>query len=55
MFHLIFITIAVLFCVGFGIWCFNQPDRMALGVGTLVAAVALAAYEVIFVKKTKNT
>ena len=54
VFHLIFITVAVIFCIGFGIWCFNQPDRTALGIGSLVAAVALVVYEVIFLKKNKQ-
>ena len=52
-FHLIFISIAVLLCLGFGGWCFQQNTYTAYGIGSLVCAVALVVYEVIFFKRVK--
>ena len=50
-FHLVFIIAAILLCVGFGFWCFNQGARMGMGIGSFVVAVALIVFEVVFFKK----
>lgn len=59
-FHLIFITIAAIFCAGFGMWALliEQADS-GLGM-TLFGGVALAAaagllfYGISFFRKAKN-
>ncbi|YCM44376.1 hypothetical protein V2O64_24020 [Verrucomicrobiaceae bacterium 227] len=59
-FHLIFITIAALFCAGFGVWAlfFDQVDSgmatKAAGVVTLVASVVLVIYGIYFRRKSKD-
>jgi len=59
-FHLIFISIAALFCAGFGVWAifYDQQDSgMATkiaGILTLIASVALVFYGIYFRRKSKN-
>lgn len=59
-FHLIFISIAALFCAGFGVWAlfFDQQDSgigtKIAGVGTLMASVGLIFYGIHFRRKSKN-
>ncbi|MDB4265264.1 hypothetical protein N9891_00790 [bacterium] len=59
-FHLIFITIAALFCAGFGIWAIfiNEKDTgtamTAAGVITLIASVGLVFYAFYFRRKSKD-
>lgn len=52
-FHIFFISIAVLLCLGFGVWCFRQSGYVALGIGSFGAAAALVVYEVLFLKGCK--
>ena len=59
-FHLIFITIAAIFCAGFGVWAiFMEQADSGLGMKlfggvTLVAAVGLLFYGISFFRKAKN-
>ena len=60
-FHVVFITAAVLLCLGVGVWLlreFRSPEGgsgdLWMGVGFLATAVGLVFYEVRFLKKTKN-
>lgn len=53
-FHLIFITVAILFCLGFGVWCLGQTGYHLLGWGTFVAAAGLVVYEILFVRKFRT-
>jgi DNA-binding transcriptional regulator of glucitol operon len=59
-FHLIFITIAVLLCFGFGWWMlrayseFGMKSDQTYGVISICIGVALIIYEIIFIKKLKK-
>ncbi len=55
-FHIIFVTIATLAMVGFGVWGVNQPStgyQLMGGLG-FFAAVALMVYGAWFMRKMKN-
>ena len=51
--HIFFITIATLFCIGFGVLALKQ-DLTFLGVLGFVGAVALLVYGSWFLKKMKD-
>jgi len=59
-FHVIFITIAVLLCIGFGAWTFlADSDQITTaiqvtGVVSLILAAALAVYGIWFYRKSKK-
>lgn len=53
-FHVFFISVAVLLCVGFGLWCLRQPGYFAAGIGSFVVAVGLVWYEIVFLRKFKT-
>lgn len=59
-FHLIFITIAAIFCAGFGVWAlfFNDKETGTgitfAGIVTLIASVALIFYGIYFRRKSKD-
>ena len=59
-FHLIFITVAALFCAGFGVWAlfFDQQDSgmgtKIAGIVTLIASVGLVFYGIYFRRKSKD-
>jgi hypothetical protein len=53
-FHIFFISVAVLLCIGFGVWCLRQPGYTLAGIGSFVVAVALVIYEVIFLRRFKT-
>ncbi len=59
-FHLVFITASSALAFGFGVWelkeAFSGGGTMSviLGVGSLIAGVALIVYERYFLKKLKN-
>ena len=42
-FHIFFISVAVLLCLGFGVWCLGQPGYTATGFGSFAVGVALVA------------
>lgn len=59
-FHMIFVTVVVLFCLGFAAWCFFSPDapqttayRVAGG-GSIVGAILALVYGVWVWKKLKR-
>jgi hypothetical protein len=59
-FHIFFITLSVLLCLGFGAWCLGSDyahDRAAYTVAGFLSfalGVILVLYEVIFLKKFKE-
>ena len=59
-FHIFFIVVSIVTTVGFGIWAaldFAQSGswvHLSLGMGSLVASVALAFYGVWFLRKLKH-
>jgi hypothetical protein len=59
-FHVVFITAAVALAVWLGLWALGEGrdtgsgGMTALGVVALVAAVGLVAYEVWFLRKTRE-
>ncbi len=59
-FHLIFIFVAALFCVGFGAWAIFIEDGASgkgvtiLGYFTLAVSVGLALYGIYFFRKAKK-
>ncbi|MDA7889893.1 hypothetical protein N9A78_01645 [Akkermansiaceae bacterium] len=59
-FHLIFISIAAIFCASFGAWAlfFDKGDSgkevIAIGVVTLAVAIGLVFYAGYFYRKSKN-
>ena len=59
-FHLVFITAASALCFGFGLWMLRDfrveggAGTLWLGIGSLVAGVALLVYEGYFLKKSKH-
>ena len=59
-FHVIFISAAILLAVWLGVWCWHQRQAtgsggwLALCAGSFVAAVALVAYEIWFLRKTRQ-
>ena len=60
-FHIVFITVSVLFTFGFGAWglwgYFSGQGgslELGLGIGSLVSGVALLIYGKYFLKKFRN-
>jgi hypothetical protein len=59
-FHVLFIVVSVLLAAGFGLWCLvtekgaSVAGSMAMGIVSLVLALALAVYLVKFVKKLRR-
>ncbi len=59
-FHIFFIAVSTLLCVGFGIWAtrdFNQSGNglhLALGVGAFLMSGLLVWYGSWFLRKLKN-
>ena len=59
-FHIFFVTVSILFCVGFSLWCFREYARvdgvanLLLACGTMLFAVALLCYGKWFLKKLKG-
>jgi predicted small integral membrane protein len=59
VFHLFFVIIAALMCVGFGVWCFASPEAQtptfkAAGILSFAAVAGLAVFEVKFLRRTKG-
>jgi hypothetical protein len=52
-FHVIFICAAILLAVWLGVWAYGR-ERLLLAVGSFAAAAGLAAYEVWFLRKTRQ-
>ncbi|HUI07715.1 MAG TPA: hypothetical protein VL486_12000 [Verrucomicrobiae bacterium] len=59
-FHIFFITISVLLCLGFGAWCLNSnyaQGRTAYAVAGYISfglGVLLVLYEIVFLKKFRE-
>jgi hypothetical protein len=59
-FHVFFVTMAVLLCVVFGVWCVNSDyarghaGYAVTGYGSFVVGALLVVYEIAFLKKWKE-
>lgn len=59
-FHIFFITISVLLCLGFGAWCLNSDythGRTAYAIAGYISfglGVLLVLYEIVFLKKFRE-
>jgi hypothetical protein len=53
-FHVVFVTLATLLALGFAAWSLSRGEHRALGVASLVVAVALPIYGWWFLAKTKD-
>ena len=53
-FHVFFIFLAVLMCAGCAWWAFANGVAPVFGAVCAVAAVGLAVYGILFLKKSKN-
>ena len=59
-FHIFFITISVLLCLGFGAWCISSDythGRAAYAIAGYISfglGVLLVLYEIMFIKKFKE-
>ena len=59
-FHIFFITVSVLLCLGFGAWCLNSDyarGRAAYTVAGYISfglGVLLVVYEVLFLRKFRE-
>lgn len=59
-FHIVFVIISTLLCVGFGFWALDarsengETSLLVAGVGSLGCGVALVVYGVWFLRKLKE-
>ena len=59
-FHVFFITVSVLMCLGFGAWCLGSDyahGRAAYTIAGYVSfglGILLAVYEIVFLRKFKD-
>ena len=59
-FHLFFVVIAALLCIGFGVWCFSsdevrgQSGFALAGILSFAAVAALAIFEVNFLRRMRG-
>jgi hypothetical protein len=53
-FHILFITLAILLSLGCAVWSFSNQVMPGFGWASAVTAVALVAYEIYFVRKSKR-
>ena len=59
-FHVFFITLSVLLCLGFGAWCLGsvyahgQLSYTVAGIISFVLGVALVVYEIVFLRMFKE-
>lgn len=53
-FHVFFISVAVLLCLGFGAWCLQRAGYTVAGIGSFAVAIALIVYEVMFLRRFKT-
>ena len=60
-FHIFFVVVSTVLCVGFGLWSignFSAPGggaaSLAMGIGSFVCALVLVCYGFWFLRKLKN-
>ena len=53
-FHLVFITLSFLLAVTCAAWAFYNHVAAGFGIGACVAAIALVAYGIWFIRKSRN-
>jgi len=60
VFHVFFITISVLLCLGFGAWCLDSDYArgrmfyMIAGGVSFALGIGLVVYEILFLRKFKD-
>lgn len=56
IFHICFISISIILCLGFGLWAIRQtgPYTTIVGVLSFAAGIALFVYTNRFLKKMQN-
>jgi hypothetical protein len=59
-FHVVFVVIAALLCLGFGVWCLTSDDARGqtgylwAGILSFATVVALAVFEVNFLRRMRG-
>ena len=59
-FHIFFIVVSTLLCVGLGVWAVNDFGQsgswvhLALGVGSFIGGISLVCYGIWFLRKLKG-
>lgn len=56
-FHIFFIAVSVLLCLGLGVWCLravHEPAVRVAGALSFLAAAGLVGYEVYFLRKMRG-
>jgi len=53
-FHVLFITISIILCIGCAIWAFSNGVTPIFGWSSAVLAVALVVYEIFFLRKARG-
>ena len=54
-FHVVFVLFALAITVGFGVWALTtNPEYQGWGIASLVAAVGLVVYGVLFLQKLRR-
>lgn len=53
-FHILFISLAVLLCLGCALWAFAFGVEPLFGIASVAVGVALVIYGVVFLRKSKG-
>jgi hypothetical protein len=59
-FHVVFITLSVLLCLGFGVWCLDsdyartRPPYAIVGAVSFLLGAGLVVYEIFFLRKLRG-
>jgi hypothetical protein len=54
VFHVLFITLSIILCVGCAAWSFASGTMPYFGGACALSAVVLIAYECVFIRKAKQ-
>ena len=53
-FHILFITISIVLCIGCAVWAFSNDVMPIFGWASAGSAAALVVYEIFFLRKAKR-
>jgi len=59
-FHIVFVTVSIVLCLGFGLWAINEyradgeVATLVVGIGSLLGCVVLGVYGRWFLKKLEG-
>ena len=53
-FHIVFIVLSILLCIGCAVWAFYNQAGQAFGLGAAIAALILFCYGIWFIRKARN-